>query len=119
MRHIGQPEVAASEMLADLVHSDAIEEVAKNDLVADEAALQGPDVRAERMCDFPDGGAAHRHEDPDRLLDFLRDGTVAGGYHATNKLARMGGERQVRHWVAALHVRPADHDPVEIGSELE
>jgi len=73
MGDVGQPQMAAREMLVDLVDADAVEKVAEYDVFSHEAPLKGPDVRAERVGDLADRGATHGHEDPDRLLDFLRD----------------------------------------------
>src|SRR6478736_202515 len=119
MRDVCQAQMTAREMVTDLLDSDAVEELAEGDSVAFQAALKSPDVGAKRVCDLSNRSAAHWHQDPDRLLDFLGDRSIARCQHSADKFARMRSKGHVRHRVAALHVGTVDHDSVEIGTELQ
>src|SRR4051812_33906704 len=102
--NVGQPQMTARKMMAYLLNTDAVEEIAEDHAVPLQTALERPDVRAQRVRDLSDRRASHGHEDPDRLFDFLGDGTIAGRHHPSNELPRVRSERHVRHWIAALHV---------------
>ena len=69
--NVGQPKPTVREVLADLLDAHAIEQFAEAGLLPVQAPLKSPDVGTESVGHPADRCTPRRHEQANRLFDFL------------------------------------------------
>src|SRR3954447_18256907 len=99
-------------MVADLLLTHEVQDLAECRAVALELALKRSNIGSERVRNFADACASERHQQPDRLLDFLDYGPRTGIDHCCNKLPGVACEGRIGSRVFALQVRPVDNDSI-------
>ena len=106
-------------MLAHLLHSDTVKEIAEARPLTVKVPLEGPDIRPHRISNPSESRPAFGHEQPDRLFDFPDDSPFARVDGRSNEPSGVTGKRGIPVRALALHVPRVDQDPVEIRPELD
>ena len=106
-------------MLTHLLRPNTVEKVAEARPLTIQVSLEGADTHPQRIGHPGKVRSPERHEQPDRLLDFVSRSPFARVNCCPDKFPRVASKRGVPPWKLTRHVARVDNNPVEIRPELD